>query len=70
MDSNRNSKPIENGRFRYTHKDFVNNSIKPLTPLPLGEYLDKKGKILGMLPERMNRSGVRGRKTKRKLKNK
>ena len=52
MLSNRDAKPIENNRFRYTQKDFKNNLIPPLTPIPLGEYLDKKGHILGMLPRK------------------
>ena len=48
----------ENVRFRYTDNVFTDRDIPPLDPIPLGIYLEKKGEILGMLPERMDNSEV------------
>mgnify|MGYP001238048394 CR=1 FL=1 len=58
MKSNRPPKPIENNRYRYTDSIFTDRDITPLEPIPLGIYLEKKGEILGMLTERMDRSHV------------
>ena len=58
MKSNRAAKPKENVRFRYTNNVFTDEDIPPLEPIPLGIYLEKKGEILGMLPERMDNSEV------------
>ena len=58
MKSNRPAKPIENARFRYTDSIFTDSDIPPLKPIPLGIYLEKKGEILGMLPERMDNRQV------------
>ena len=58
MKSNRAAKPKENVRFRYTDNVFTDKDITPLEPIPLGIYLEKKGEILGMLPERMDNSEV------------
>lgn len=74
MLSNRNSKPRENNRFRYTDKVFMDESLPPLTPVRLGEYLESKGQIL----ERYNsnslapacRMKTNKKKKQRKKKNK
>ena len=58
MKSNRPAKPIENNGYRYTDSIFTDRDITPLEPIPLGIYLEKKGEILGMLTERMDKSQV------------